>query len=1057
VPRLELLEKRCLPSTVTNLSDHDPGSLRDAIATTPPGGTVDFQLGLSGTIVLTSGELDVLKNLTIAGPGANVITVSGNHASREFNANANVTISGLTIADGYNSIYGGGIFNSSQLFIHDCIIQDNAVNVGYGLEGGGLYNAGFLTVDSSQFIGNTTAGRGGGISNKGTLSIIDSTITGNSATYLSTGAIGGGIYTTGPLTVVRCIITGNHSAGQGGGLGNGFSTMTVTDSTLSNNDTTLSDGGGIYTYGNVNTGTLIVTDSTLSGNQGSGIVANGGMLTVVGSTFSGNHAGVGAGISSTFAMAIIDKSTFSDNHADASPGQSGGAIANGGTMTVTNSTMSGNTAGNSTKTGWGGAIYNQDATIVVANCTLTGNSAAHGGAVNNHPSLKDTILQLSNSTVSANLANDTGGGIAQDGGTLNVFDTIVAQNTAPSSPDINGVMASKGHNLIGDSSGGSGYDPSDLLNVDPLLGPLQDNGGPTQTMALLPGSPAIDAGDNTDAPPWDQRGPGYPRITSDDPVIDIGAFEAQATNSFVVTNTNDVGPGSLRQAIMDADGSKELPTISFSIPGSGTQTIFLASPLPVVTRPMIVDGTTEPGYSGQPLVVVDGASAGDGADGLTITAGNTTIKGLAIDDFAGPGVRLNDSGGDVIVTNYLGTDATGSQARGNQTGIRIDSGSGDRIGGVIAADRNLISGNREDGIAIGGGAGHQVLGNFIGTDASGTRALPNDYGIELFSGSNSSIGGGTDAGAGNLISGNVYDGIGIYSDGNILQGNRIGTDASGTAPLGNGHDGVEIQAFLHGYDNLIGGTVPGGGNLIAFNGGYGVRVMTGTGNAIRQNAILANGAGGIALLTGGNHNEPAPALTSAMSGSGMTTVEGSVMSDPNTELAVEFFANAVCDSSGFGQGERYLDTAAVTTDSGGLADFMITLNQEVDPGQFITATATDPGGNTSTFSNCQVVSGPTAAGQVSGSGISVEMLSGVYQLLPSSTFATSAVAVRDPKVPITRVQSASDEFYTSVSDKSGNPSECRFHYKKDPRSPGIHERLITDLNGGFYLCSPGEL
>jgi hypothetical protein len=497
---------------------------------------------------------------------------------------------------------------------------------------------------------------------------------------------------------------------------------------------------------------------------------------------------------------------------------------------------------------------------------------------------------------------------------------------------------------------------------------------------------------------------------------------ADWTKSFVVTNTNDAGPGSLRQVIQDANVSTDLPTITFAIPGNGTHTINVASPLPAVTRPIIVDGTTQPGYSGQPLVDVNGASAGDGADGLTITAGNTTVKGLAIDDFTGPGIRLNDNGSDIIVANYLGTDATGSLARGNQMGICIDSGSDDRIGGVMAADRNLISGNRGDGIAILGGSGHQILGNFIGTDATGTKALPNDYGIELFSGSYNSIGGGSDAGAGNLISGNVHDGVGIYSDANTLQGNRIGTDVSGTAPLGNGQDGVEIQAFLHGFDNLIGGTAAGAGNVIAFNGGYGVRVTTGTGNAIHQNAIFANNAGGIALLTDGNHDEPAPELTSATSGSGMTTVKGSVMGDPSTELAVEFFANTVCDPSGFGQGERYLDTAAVTTDSGGQADFTVTLNQEVDPGQFITATATDPQGNTSTFSNCQEVTAGVAPSQA-GTGRVSTVSSALGFVLPSSTSGFTA-PVKDA-MQSGPDQTSLDNCFAGIANGDGTWAESR--------------------------------
>src|SRR5262249_18212577 len=108
-----------------------------------------------------------------------------------------------------------------------------------------------------------------------------------------------------------------------------------------------------------------------------------------------------------------------------------------------------------------------------------------------------------------------------------IHNTIVAGNQALTGPDLYGALGSSGYNLFGNSTGGSGYDPTDLLDVDPLLGPLQDNGGPTLTMALLPGSPAIDSGDNTDAPEWDQRGPGYSRIVNG--TIDRGAFEVQAT------------------------------------------------------------------------------------------------------------------------------------------------------------------------------------------------------------------------------------------------------------------------------------------------------------------------------------------------------------------------------------------------------------------------------------------------------------------------------------------------------------------------------------------------
>jgi hypothetical protein len=191
-------------------------------------------------------------------------------------------------------------------------------------------------------------------------------------------------------------------------------------------------------------------------------------------------------------------------------------------LTISSSTISGNYAKA------GGGIGNVYYSVTLSNSTISGNSAYSGGGIVSYGG----SVTLSNSTISGNSAYVLDGGINNtDLGTLHTRNTIVAGNMAPSSPDLHGNLGSLGHNLIGNTQGGSGFDPTDLLNVDPLLGPLQDNGGPTQTLALLPGSPAIDAGDNTDAPCWDQRREGFPRIVGiidpDNPVIDIGAFEVQ--------------------------------------------------------------------------------------------------------------------------------------------------------------------------------------------------------------------------------------------------------------------------------------------------------------------------------------------------------------------------------------------------------------------------------------------------------------------------------------------------------------------------------------------------
>jgi hypothetical protein len=277
-------------------------------------------------------------------------------------------------------------------------------------------------------------------------------------------------------------------------------------------------------------------------------------------------------------------------------------------------------------------------------------------------------------------------------------------------------------------------------------------------------------------------------------------------------------------------------------------------------------------------------------------------------------------------------------------GVFISTGSNNLIGGTTASERNLVSGNGGVGVGIYQlASGNVVQGNYIGTDVTGTAALGNDVGLSI-EGSNNLVGGTTVA-ARNLISGNRYAVIGFGGSSNQVQGNYIGTDVSGTQALGNARDGVHIN---NDNNDTIGGEAPGAANTIAFNGGDGVRVDKGTGDAILGNAIFANGNLGIELLHGGNHNQAAPVLTSATADGTSTTVTGALTSTPNTTFTLEFFANSVNDPSG--SGEQFLGSVVVTTDAGGNASFTVTFATAVAPGSFLTATATDAANNTSQFS-----------------------------------------------------------------------------------------------------------
>ncbi len=328
------------------------------------------------------------------------------------------------------------------------------------------------------------------------------------------------IFTVGSGTaVVLSGLTITNGAGSlvGGGISN-RGTLTLNNSTVSDNRA--SSGGGIH---NFNSGTLTLTNSTLSGNLVSGSgrgggISNSGTVTLASSTLSGNGAtdSTGGGIRNAGTLTVIS-STLSGNFAF----KDGGGINNTGTLILTSSTLS----YNSVEFDGGGGIYISSGMVTLTSSTLSGNIAdesGRGGGIY----ISSGTLSLTSSTLSGNIGSNAGGGIYKVGGTVITRNTIIAGNSAYYGPDLYGGLGSSGYNLIGNTQGGSGFAPTDLLNVNPLLGPLQNNGGPTLTMALLPGSPAIDAGDNTDAPDWDQRGEGFPRIVNG--IIDIGAFEVQA-------------------------------------------------------------------------------------------------------------------------------------------------------------------------------------------------------------------------------------------------------------------------------------------------------------------------------------------------------------------------------------------------------------------------------------------------------------------------------------------------------------------------------------------------
>ena len=529
----------------------------------------------------------------------------------------------------------------------------------------------------------------------------------------------------------------------------------------------------------------------------------------------------------------------------------------------------------------------------------------------------------------------------------------------------------------------------------------------------------------------------------------LAAKPAQASTTFTVNSTADYGdqtPGdgkchtgtimlagetcTLRAAIQEANATTGADTINFNIPTTGVATITPTSQLPAVTGPVTINGYSQPGASpntkavGNDAVLKIELSGLGGGSGLVITGSNSTVKGLVINRL-GAGIHIDGSGatGNKVMGNYIGTDASGTQDLGNASyGVTID-GANNTVGGATAAERNVISGNDFLGVLFEdtGAGGNKVMGNYIGTDASGTQDLGNaSHGVSIDDVPNNIIG-GTTTGARNVISGNDGQGVVIFGNhGNKITGNYVGTDATGTKDLGNTYHGVYIDygknntiggttagernvisgnngngiliegagatgnKVLGNYlgtdkngaalgnsangvyigeapDNTIGGATAGERNTISGNDGSGVSIVgdTATANRILQNAIFSNGGLGIDLGddgptandpgdtdTGPNNLQNKPVISSARTGSLKTTIKGSLNSTPNKTFLVRFFSNP----SGTDEGKTFIGQKPVTTDASGNATFIFTPSQKVGVGRTVTATATGPAGNTSEFS-----------------------------------------------------------------------------------------------------------
>ena len=858
------------------IANGDVAALKNAIAQSNTNKDEDtINLAANGTYTLTAADnsdADGGNGLPVMirdffGPSITFgLTINGNGATIQRSSaadfrifkidfRARVTINNLTISNGNaNNPGGGGIYNNQGTFtLNNCTFSGNFTtgfngapgNFGHPngfpgstVLGGGVYSSGgSIIANRCTFSGNSAqggagggpgsfgaSGGSGGTGEGGGLGVANSTSTitscafsNNSAAGGSGGASGGGFGGGGP-----------GGAGEGGGLGVVNSTPTITICTFSNNSATGGQGGS--------------TAAGSFGGLGGGVSADQGTLSNC--TFTGNSASSGGGIytAGTPGVVTLTACTFTNNSAGVGGGvYNGSTLTASTTLTVNNSTLNSNTATSAFfPFDGGGGIFN-NGTLTVSNCTLFGNSAHGGGGINN--ALSATLI---NCTFSSNTASSGGGVYNFNGGTMTLANSIL--KTGVSGGNIvndASTLTSQGYNLSNDAAGGdSTTGPGGFLNAqgdqrntDPQLDPagLQNHGGPTQTIALLPGSPAIDKGKSFGLT-TDQRGHGRP---DDDPAVvnavggdgsDIGAYEASVTPAqtgplFVVnvaTDHDDGGAGActtgdctLREAINAANAHAGDDTITFAPVVTGT--IQLTGVLPNLSTNMTVQG---PGAN---LLSVRRDLGGDYRI-FTISNGTNSgptasISGLTIANGNALGSFPADSGGGVyndhstlalryctISGNHAGSDGGGvfndgfgSTApltiqnctfSGNST---VNNGGGLDNSVAVATITNCTFSGNNAGL---GGGGIAQAGSFSG---SATSTITNS----TFSG-NSATGAGAVANniSGSLtIANNIFasnTSVNLSNSGNPItsQGHNISSDAAG------GGAGTGPGGFLNGTGDM---------------------------------------------------------------------------------------------------------------------------------------------------------------------------------------------------------------------------------------------------------------
>jgi hypothetical protein len=960
---IEPLEDRRLLAvlTVNTTVDENNGtgvggiSLRDAVAAAAPGDTIEFAPSLTSggpaTILLTHGEMLINKNLTINGPGAALLTIdargsdptpaeNSGDGSRIFRIGDNniptvhtVDINDVTLTGGDASSDGGAIQSFGALTVDRCVVRDNyaiwAIHPGsYGGGGGiaaftpyvsGGTTFGSLAIQNSTIEGNSTEGSGGGVFCFGLGASIESSVV-----QSNTASVGGGgiLCLNADLFVNDCLITQN-SAAEGGGIDvTNNSDLTISNSEIRSN-TALRYGGGVYAnfFSAATIETSIVADNVVTGSEqyfgyefgrGGGLFFDFGFgdpATIVSSTISGNRAGQGGGIYAYSTPLQMERTTISSNI-----GVEGGGIW-AEQVDIVQSTISGNTA-----SGTGGGIFLN----------------SQGGQSS----------EIAHATIAYNSAN-IGRGVAQFGGALLLDHSIVSNGTSEPS-DVAALLGgsiSARFSLIGsnrhsgltpapvgmpDASGNLIGGTSDQF-IDPKLGTLFSNGGPTQTHALLAGSPAIDAGDSSleageeGVPEFDQRGAPYVRVASGR--IDIGAVEQQMIaplSLFVDTLVDEddenysLGDLSLREALrLSNERAFSADVISFapSLTADGPQIISLSLGMLTISDTVTVNGP------GAALLTIDASANdptptdnnGDGTSVFDVTDSQLTYINVFLD-----GLTLTGADGSSGAINSLeNLTVTNSVITGNSAKF---SGGGIFSNGVLIVQNCTISGNTANGaLGIGGGGGGILASSATISDST-------------ISGNSARYGGGL---AGNFvifdssISGNsatANEGGGISGTATLtrstVSGNTAVNDGGGIFGSGNGTVTLDRSTVSGNVSGRDGGGINGGSmivrdSLVAQNtanrAGGGINIRLGhppqsvlvTNSTISGNTATTSVGGGIHAAAGPvmiRHST----ITNNSAGAGRGVATSSSSTSPVQFYSSIVSGNGTSDVSNFGSsGNRF--------------------------------------------------------------------------------------------------------------------------------------------------------